>query len=505
MHRAAHVIPARAFIDCSADKVAKSASGLQRAMAINHMGRVKRKRPLTSKIVGVLGLLVLIAPPAIGQAVPRQLPPEPPPQLPSVNDYSLPPGEGQTPANDQAEGPAEENAPPPKAAPTPTAGTPSTQPITRPVPAAPLPQTDAAPTNRGQNRPAPLDSPRSSAPVSRVQPTPSTANSSSTPASDDPSINEGQPQPGFTTDMPGQALPSGPPVPGATPATTPSSAAPDSSSDGNFLYYIGGGIAFLLLGGLGIYFLRRKAATSLYEEEVPDDTEPLPTADQVPAPTPRKPAPKIYSPPNPAEPLKPSLTMSNGFVTSKIGLAPVPRSTPNAIPPVTPKPHAAKDSRLADHLQVEFIANGASSTLLNAVLNYTVTLTNTSDQDLRDIRLTGEMMQADAETARNGAAQAGDLLHKTESLSAGEAITLSGDIRLPLNAIRPITFKSQALFIPLTRFGVEYADQNNAEHQQAVSFIVGREYEPPRAKMAPFRLDLGPRSFSPVGQRPLNA
>ncbi len=515
MHRAAHVIPAHIFIDGSANGATKQVTGLQRAMAIHYMDRMTRVRSPAIMIVGALGLCVAAAPSALGQAVPRQLPPEPAPELPSVNDYSLPPGEGQTPTGNQAEGPVEENIPPPQAAPTPDSTTSGNLPASRPVPVIPTPQPGATPVNRGQDRPAPVANTQPNTPANparRATPaSPSTDNGNTTAATtDNPATNESQPSPGFSTDLPNQALPST-----SAPAsdTIESPATPQISSDGKFGYYAGAAILFLLLGGLGIYLWRRKTSASSFAEEVEDDFASIPMAEPTPAPIPRKPAPKIYSPPNPAEPKKPSPVMSNGFVTSQIGVTPEPKPQAKAplIRPVAPqppksaKPEVGRNSDTVDHLKIEFIASGASSTLLNAVLNYTITLTNTSDADLHDINLSGAMMQADAATARDDGIQTGHMLHQIENLSAGETVTLTGDIRLPLNAIRPIIFKSQALFIPLARFGVVYADQNDAQHQQSLSFIVGREYEPPRPKMAPFRLDLGPKIFHPVGQRPLNA
>ena len=35
-----------------------------------------------------------------------------------------------------------------------------------------------------------------------------------------------------------------------------------------------------------------------------------------------------------------------------------------------------------------------------------------------------------------------------------------------------------------------------------MSYVVGREAETPTQKMGPFRLDLGPRIYRSVGQRP---
>ncbi len=473
-------------------------------MAINFMKPMMRARSLALMIAGVLGLSAVYAASAQGQAVPRSLPPEPLPDLPSVSDYSLPPGDGQTPASNQAEGPVEENAAPPQAAPSPGTIAPNAQ----PVPVTPLPQTGTTPTNSNSNQSTPQENARPSTPVNSAPPVTSAQqpnnNSNATPTPRAPSINENQPQPGFTTDLPGQPLPSDAPAPDIAPEAAPSATPPARGSEANIFYYLAGGLALLLFGGLGIFFWRRKAAMPVYEEEVVDDLQPEPAAQLVLAPTPRKPAPKIYSPPNPAEPEKPAPISSDGFIVSSLSTAPEPAPAATPPPPATLKPTGGAKEASSDYLRIEFTANGASSTLLNAVLNYAITLTNMSEKDMRDICLSGLMMQADSEIARNHDEQKGELLHRTQSLPAGETATLEGDIRLPLSAIRPITFKSQALFIPLARFVVQYTDHQDVENEQSASFIVGREYEPPRPKMAPFRLDLGPRSFSPVGQRALN-
>ncbi|MEP2103669.1 MAG: hypothetical protein ABJP02_16180 [Parasphingorhabdus sp.] len=463
---------------------------------------MRRARTLAMMAAGTFGLSIAAMPAAQGQAVPRQLPPEPPPELPSVSDYSLPPGEGQNPANNQAEGPVEENTPPPQAAPTASDIAPSTQPTTRPAPLPTTPVPVGVPATETQTRPVPSGNTRPTAPVTNTP----RATSARPPAGDTapalPAAGNNQPQPGFTTDLPRQTLPTEPSAPEVTPEASPSSPASEIGSGGTIPYYVGGGIVLLLLSGLGAYFWRRNTSASVLEEEVAGDTESFPAAAPDPAPSSRKPTPKIYSPPNPVKPEPPSPVFTNGFVTSKIGVAPKPSAKPAGIQPIAPKPDPIPSR--TDSLQIDFIANGASSTLLNAVLNYTIALTNQSAQPLRDIRLSGAMMQANSDNARNEGIEAGEILHEIESLAAGETVSLTGDIRLPLNAIRPITFKSQALFIPLARFGVAYTDPNGIECQQAASFIIGREYEPRRPKMAPFRLDLGPRIFTPVGQRPLN-
>ena len=455
-------------------------------------------------------LSIAAAPPVQAQALPRQLPDAPLPELPSVSDYSLPPGNDQEPANNNAQGPVEENSLPPKSTSNPDDIQSGAQPVVRPVPVTPTPRTTSNSADGQRSQPAQNQTQAVDDGAGNTPP-----DITASPPQSIPSMDNGQPQPDATTTLPAPAASIDQSVVGDAPETPHPTASQTNGSGKNDLYYFGGSLALLLLAGLGLYFRRRRTTASLSEKKIVDDPAPSRASE------PRKPAPKIYSPPNPAETRKSPPTLpgrapsggvsSDGFVTSKIGVFPTRQPASKSIPTVTPSPPQASiprpthsaDSTLADHLQIEFIANGASSTLLNAVLNYTVTLTNISEQDLSDIRLSGAMMQADTENALNGATQSGDLLHITETLSAGDMVTLTGEIRTPLYAIRPITFKLQTLFIPLAHFDVTYKDDKGSEHHQRSSFIIGREYEPPRTKMAPFRLDQGPRRFGPVGQRPL--
>lgn len=463
-------------------------------------------------VAGILGLFAAISAPAMGQAVPRELPPGPLPELPSVSEYSLPPGDSQAPVANPAQGPTEENIPQPSALPsrnTTAPKAPNAPPIIRPVPNDRLPRTGNAQPNASEGRPAPKNNTPpnlSSNPAEE----PSSGPAMTSSVSESPQTGD-QSQPGFSSDLSNPSDASDTPLPNSIPEPMASSSMPETEQGQNIAIYVGAALAFLLLSGIGIYFWRRKSSLPSHKETELVEAE---VALPIPAQKSRKPAPKIYSPPNPSEPAEPSTprnpspVSSDGFITSKTGILPQRPRTDMATPPVAPKRETVSMTSSAKHLQIEFIATGASSTLLNAVLNYTLKLSNISEQDLRNIRLSGTMTQADAESAKSGASELTGQLHgalqKVETLSAGEAVTLTGDIRVPLNSIRPIIFKSQALFIPLARFGVDYIDDTGSPHQHISSYIVGREYEPRRPKMAPFRLDQGPRNFARVGQRTLN-
>ena len=202
-----------------------------------------------------------------------------------------------------------------------------------------------------------------------------------------------------------------------------------------------------------------------------------------------------------------------GSLLDPLSDSPKPESTPEPEP--APEPQLEPESQPAvrnfgsarpqrwGHLKIEFVAESASSTLINALINYRIILTNEGGDQLSNLAVSGAMAQAEKDIAASDLGLVQTPLHELPSLAAGQSVTLQGELRLPLTAIRPISFKSQALFIPLARFAVEYLDGDGEKQRQVSAFVVGREYDPPRQKMAPFRLDLGPGSFSPVGQRPL--
>lgn len=157
----------------------------------------------------------------------------------------------------------------------------------------------------------------------------------------------------------------------------------------------------------------------------------------------------------------------------------------------------------APSLLVGFQPRSANATLINAVLNFELTLSNPASENISDIRITGTMIQARNHGNSDHASIPLSSLANIEQLRNGESEKVVGEFRIPLNSIDPILFQSQALFVPMVQLSFEFADAAGRQHVQTASFLVGREHQPPRPKMAPFRLDLGPRSFAPLGYRAL--
>lgn len=184
--------------------------------------------------------------------------------------------------------------------------------------------------------------------------------------------------------------------------------------------------------------------------------------------------------------------------------------------PVAPQPSAGTASqpgtvtRIAEPLvptpaiTIGFQPRSANATLINAVVNFELTLSNPGSEDLSDIRITGAMAQARDHDGTQSVPTEFAPLGEVQHLGAGETEKVITEFRIPLNSIDPIIFQSQALFVPMVQLAIQFTDGGGTRHVQTASFLVGREHQPPRPRMAPFRLDLGPRSFTPLGYRALS-
>ena len=134
-----------------------------------------------------------------------------------------------------------------------------------------------------------------------------------------------------------------------------------------------------------------------------------------------------------------------------------------------------------------------------------LTLTNTTDQPLSALAVEGDMIAAHgslpADRQIAGDNQRLELRHALVTLAAGESAEFTGDFRLPLATLIPIRAGDAAYFIPLARWRVEASTPAGTPLVQVQTFVVGELPEQPGAALRPFRLDLGPRTYSRIGQR----
>lgn len=146
-----------------------------------------------------------------------------------------------------------------------------------------------------------------------------------------------------------------------------------------------------------------------------------------------------------------------------------------------------------------------SASLMATTLSYTLKLTNHSAQPLSALAVEGDMISAHAslppEKQIAASTQRLELRHALVTLAPGESAEFTGDFRLPLTAITPIRAGEAAYFVPLARLRVEASQASGTQMVEVQTFVVGELPDAPGAALRPFRLDLGPRTYSRLGQR----
>ena len=164
---------------------------------------------------------------------------------------------------------------------------------------------------------------------------------------------------------------------------------------------------------------------------------------------------------------------------------------------------------IVNPLDVTLAARRLSATLMNTVLNYELVIANNSDGPIGPVTVAGDMIGAHASlpTRMQLEMSGNDIApqHRIEQLGPGESTTVSGELRLPLAAITPIRSGNASLFVPLARFRVEALRDTEPPLAVNRTFVVGESPDRPDAALKPFRLDLGPRLYSRLGQREVAA
>lgn len=159
-------------------------------------------------------------------------------------------------------------------------------------------------------------------------------------------------------------------------------------------------------------------------------------------------------------------------------------------------------------LSIALEARRMSASLVATTFSYRLVLTNHGAEPLSALAIEGDMISAHAslppEQQVAQPAQRLELRHALGDLAPGESAEFAGDIRLPLGAITPIRAGAAAYFVPLARFRIEAAEPEGRPVVLAQTFVVGELSETAGATLRPFRLDLGPRTYSRLGQRLVN-
>lgn len=203
------------------------------------------------------------------------------------------------------------------------------------------------------------------------------------------------------------------------------------------------------------------------------------------------------------------------------GLAAVPDAAPHELvmePEPAPPPFAAAPRRLFPSnsskrplLEISFVPAKASISLANLSIKGQLRVINSGDGDADNLRLNAAIITASDRQNEmisayfSGTAEPGNELG---AVKIGERIALDLDLVIPISELQTFGFGEQKLLVPIILSRISYhwgnADSDDRGSDEAqFSCIIGRESTPPKPKMGALRLDLGPRSFAPLGQRPV--
>ena len=87
----------------------------------------------------------------------------------------------------------------------------------------------------------------------------------------------------------------------------------------------------------------------------------------------------------------------------------------------------------------------------------------------------------------------------------GERLALSLELSVSLSEMQSFPLADLRLLVPILVANLSYSGADGRKEEARLACMIGREAKPPKPKMGPLRLDQGPRSFAPLGQRPVYA
>ena len=368
----------------------------------------------------------------------------------AVSSYRLPDPK-QTTAP-RAQGPVDPDNPYAAPARTP-------QPERTPAP-APTPSPSPAPTSAPRiTIPAPVatstERPRAERPTRTPQPEP-------TPTPSEAAPSRAAPAPAVTPKPTSTPTPETV-IPTAEPTSAPSAAVTPEPAQSSSAWLIPALLAAGVAGALAWLVLRRRRQAEAPADE-PVSASLIPEPDAEPAPV----AP-AFAPVDPA-------------------------------PTIAPAPLVSETMALA----TSFTPQAVRLSLVYATVQYRLEIANAGQADLPELQIRADLASAHASIGtREQLAPAPEQIevkHTLPALRPGESATVSGEVRVPLQQVRPLVKGTAQFFVPLVRFVI--LDTDGAGVRRV--FTLGPR-DPGSSALASVRLDAGPRNLRDLDAREIEA
>ena len=176
--------------------------------------------------------------------------------------------------------------------------------------------------------------------------------------------------------------------------------------------------------------------------------------------------------------------------------------------PQIERPVIAASSQRATLADIRLNADALKLTrsMAFATLDYQVTLLNRARSAAQDMVLSADLVTAHGDAPMESQIASADQpleqRHTFVRIAPGQTVRHEGKLQIPLGEARIIRQGSAAMMVPLLRVRLD-AGGDTAEAPIVKTFVIGQGI-PGGGKVAPFRLDDGPRSYSPVAARALD-
>jgi hypothetical protein len=182
---------------------------------------------------------------------------------------------------------------------------------------------------------------------------------------------------------------------------------------------------------------------------------------------------------------------------------PQPAPAPPAAVPEPPKPIGIVSSRLRPWLDLTFAPIGCVVDDDRVALEFEIQLSNSGSAPARDILVEASMFNAGANQDHDiGAFFARPLGQgeRIEVMAPLQQVSIRTSLVAPRANIQIFEMGGRKVFVPLAAFNVLYRLPSGTG-QTSLAYMLGRETN--TEKLGPLRADLGPRTFTGLGIRPL--
>lgn len=187
--------------------------------------------------------------------------------------------------------------------------------------------------------------------------------------------------------------------------------------------------------------------------------------------------------------------------------APAPAPPRPAPPPRAPEPIAPPTPRgivstsLRPQLEVDVRPQRCIVTEEAVTIEFELDLHNAGNAPARAVHLAAALINAsdaqDRELAEFFAREAGPG-ERIDAIQPLKGLSFPTQLAVPIGQVRVLEISGRRVFVPLLAINVHY-EWGGKVGRTSVSYMVGREGK--TGKLAPFRLDLGPRIFRGLGAR----